>query len=74
MLNRILFGRLVPIAALAALLLAGCNETASETSKDVAQARASQDSSENQQEKAEEGQAARLQARRQLCKTVPPPL
>ena len=44
--------RLIPILALAALLLGGCKESASETSKDVSQARekASKDVSTAQQE------------------------
>jgi hypothetical protein len=52
MLNRTLFSRLVPIAAVAALLIAGCNETPYETSEDVAQARkdASQDLGEAREE------------------------
>lgn len=44
--------RLVPIIALAAVLLGGCNESATETSKDVSQARekASEDVSAAQKE------------------------
>ncbi len=40
MMNRTKSSRLVPIALLAALMLAGCKETASETAEDVAKARA----------------------------------
>lgn len=52
MLNRTLFSRLAPSAAVAGLLLAGCNETPYETSEDVAQA--SKDASENLSEAREE--------------------
>lgn len=47
-----MINRLIPIVAVAALLLAGCNEAPSETSKDVTQARedASQDVSEARQD------------------------
>jgi len=52
MFNRTFLNRLLPLAVLAALLLAGCKETASETAKDVTQARekASQDISAAQQD------------------------
>ncbi len=47
-----MMNRLIPIVAVAALLLAGCKESPSETSKDVTQARekASQDVSEARQD------------------------
>lgn len=52
MLNPSKISRLVPIVALTALMLAGCNKTPSETSKDVSQAReeARQDVSEARQD------------------------
>lgn len=52
MLNRSIFIRLAPIVALTALMLAGCNKTPSETSKDVSQAReeAAEDVSEARQD------------------------
>jgi len=52
MLNLTLLKRIVPIVALAVLLLAGCKETASETAKDVAEARkdASEDNTEARQD------------------------
>lgn len=45
MLNRTMLSRVVPLVAVAALMLAGCNETSSTTAKDVTKARedASQD-------------------------------
>lgn len=52
MLNLTLFSRFVPIAAVAALLIAGCNETPYETSEDVTEAR--KDASENLSEAREE--------------------
>ena len=52
MLNRTILNRMLPIVAVAALMLAGCNKTPSETAKDVTQARedASQDISEVRQD------------------------
>jgi len=74
MFNRTILNRLVPLAVLAALFLAACNETPSETDEDVTQAReeASENISDARQDAIEaENEAAEnvVDARQQYTET-----